>query len=292
MCQLDCQNENVLFTQRLLYISGALLLLSGLIHVGVWFVLGGQWEGPVSWRKPILFGISTGLTVLSVGWIYPKLKPQKWDSFLYGLLGLSLVVEVALITLQQWRGVASHFNHSTQLDTLIENWMAYLITFATIALVEFTRRCFVGLNAPSDLKRAIRGGMAFLVISCLIGFLISIHGNSQVAAGGDPSKFGAAGVTKFPHGVAIHAIQLFPVAAWLLLKLGVPLNLRTRAINGLIASTAAFLLFSLVQTLEGKDRFDLTFSGAILLIASLLCLVPIFQVLIGAKRGESAVNPD
>lgn len=277
--------------QRLLYISGALLVLSGLIHVGVWFVLGGDWEGPVSWRKPILFGISTGLTVLSVGWIYPKLKSRKRDSFLCGLFGLAMVAEVALITIQQWRGVASHFNHTTPLNTLIESWMTYLIIFATVVLVEITRRCFVGLNAPSDLKLAILGGMAFLIVSCLIGFLILIYGNSRAALGADPSIFGRAGVTKFPHGVAIHAIQLFPLNCWLLLKFGVPLKQRTRLIGCLIASISAFLLFSLAQTLDGKARFDLTFSGTFLLIASLLFLVPLFTTLVGFKwptREQSA----
>ena len=173
-----------------------------------------------------------------------------------------MIAEVALITIQQWRGVASHFNHATPLNTLIESWMTYLIIFATLVLVEFSRRCFSSLNAPSDLKLAIRAGMAFLIVSCLIGFLILIYGNSQAAIGADPSTFGQAGVTKFPHGVAIHAIQLFPLVCWLALKLGIPVELRTRLIGYLIASTTTFLLFSLVQTLSGRARFDMTFGGA------------------------------
>jgi hypothetical protein len=51
-----------------LVLVGLVLLASGLVHAGVWAVLGGPWEGPVTWRKPILFGISAGLTSLSAGW--------------------------------------------------------------------------------------------------------------------------------------------------------------------------------------------------------------------------------
>ena len=100
-------------------------MLSGLAHLGVWLFLGGQWEGPVSWRKPILFGISTGMTVLSIGWLVPKLRPSKIDMFLSAGLGISLVVEVALITVQQWRGVASHFNHDLSLIHISEPTRPY-----------------------------------------------------------------------------------------------------------------------------------------------------------------------
>jgi len=50
-----------------LAVIGLLLVASGMAHLVVWAVLGGPWEGPVTWRKPILFGISGGLTSLSHG---------------------------------------------------------------------------------------------------------------------------------------------------------------------------------------------------------------------------------
>ncbi len=261
------RGNSVVARQKLLYSCGAVLVFSGAVHVFVWLTLGGNWEGSVSWRKPILFGISTGLTVLSTAWLYPKLRPWKWDFYLCGLFGFAMVSEVALISLQQWRGVASHFNNATPMDTLIESWMTYLIIIATLVLMEFTRRCFSSLDAPRDLRLAIQGGMAFLIVSCLIGFLILIYGNSQAAIGADPTTFGRAGVTKFPHGVAIHAIQLFPLTCWLLLRIGVPEQQRWRLTACLIAITAMFLLYSLAQTLSGKDRFDLPFSGMLLLIS-------------------------
>ncbi len=152
--------------------------------------------------------------------------------------------------------------------------MTYLIILATLVLAEFTRRCFVALDAANDLKLAIRGGMAFLMVSCLIGFLILLYGNSQIAIGGDPSTVGQAGVAKFPHGVAIHAIQLFPLLCWLMSKLEIPLNQRFRITALCIASTGTFLVFSLFQTLNGKSRFDLDAVGGVLLLGSMVLLLP------------------
>ena len=88
--------------------------------------------------------------------------------------------------------------------------------------------------------------------SCLIGFVILFYGNSQAAIGANPSTFGQAGVTKFPHGVAIHAIQMLPLFCWLMAKIGVCLQRRTRITGFLIAATTTFLMFSLVQTLSGN----------------------------------------
>ena len=262
-------------------------MLSGLAHIGIWLVLGGEWEGPVSWRKPILFGISTGMTVLSIGWLVPKLRPSMTDMFLSAALGISLVVEVALITVQQWRGVASHFNHDGHLNTSIENWMTYLIVVATLVLAEYTRRSFTSLEAPQDLKLAIRGGMAFLMASCLIGFAILYHGNAEVIAGNNPSTYGKAGVTKFPHGVAIHSLQLFPLACWLMAKFRFTIEQRTRLTGYLIASTAMLLLFSLIQTLSGQSRFDLALGGALCLAIAAICLLPLFSA-IGSKLKSAA----
>ena len=89
---------------------GAVLVASGIIHLGIYFLYGGPWEGEVSWRKPILFGISAGLTSISMGWVWASLSRWKYDGFLSSTAALALLVEVGLIDLQQWRGVASHFN--------------------------------------------------------------------------------------------------------------------------------------------------------------------------------------
>jgi hypothetical protein len=41
----------------------------GLFLLGVFLVDDGPWGGPLSWRKPVTFGLSCGVTTLAVAWI-------------------------------------------------------------------------------------------------------------------------------------------------------------------------------------------------------------------------------
>ncbi len=262
-------------TVRLLYFTSGILIVSGLFHIPVWLLLGGGWEGPVSWRKPILFGLSTGLTVLSMGWLYPKLKSQRWDRWLCVVFAVSMLVEVGCITFQQWRRQPSHFNESTPFDASIERWMTILISIATLVIFEFTRRSLQSLNAADDMKLAIRSGMLFLSASCLIGFVILFYGKYRVAIGGDPSTYGEAGVTKFPHGIVIHALQLLPILSWLMRRIGIPADKRYRCIGYCSISMAMFLVFSVVQTLGGRSRFDPGLVGSVVLVFAILLVLPV-----------------
>jgi len=69
------QRSNV--GSRVLIGAGILLVLLGMLHVPVWMMDGSDWEGRVSWRKPILFGVSTGMTLWSLGWIVGALKGSR-----------------------------------------------------------------------------------------------------------------------------------------------------------------------------------------------------------------------
>ena len=51
--------------ERVGYIVASLLLLSGLVHLGILIIDGGSWKGPLS-RKPITFGLSFGLTLITI----------------------------------------------------------------------------------------------------------------------------------------------------------------------------------------------------------------------------------
>ena len=260
--------------EGLLYGTGALLCASGLLHMIVWGFMGGEWEGAISWRKPILFGFSSGLTAISLGWLMPKLRPSHWDGAISGLFCLAITGEVGLITFQQWRGVASHFNRSTPFDAQIETGMTLLISVVFLTLLELTRRSFQSLNTTIDLKRSIRFGLTFLILSCVIGFVIAAHGNQQLAKGNDPAIVGEAGVAKFPHGLAIHAIQIFPLICFFMRKAGMPEGMRKDQITWCILSMIFFLIYSVLQTSRGRARFDFDVISLVPLVLSVLVVLP------------------
>jgi hypothetical protein len=242
-----------------LAIVGLILVASGLAHALIWAVRGGPWEGPVTWRKPILFGISGGLTSLSCGWVWASLPGRRGDRWLAAATAWALFVEVLLIDLQAWRGVASHFNRATPLDSMLYDAMGVLILFVTAVIVDLTVRLFrSNAEMAPDMLLAARAGMVFLVLSCGLGVWVSVYGDMRMAKGFEPERYGAAGVPKFPHGAVIHAIQWLPAIAWAARQAGQGVAARRGLVIAATAATAALLAFALVQTLTGHARFDLT----------------------------------
>jgi hypothetical protein len=252
---------------------GIVLVASGLAHAVVWAALGGAWEGPITWRKPILFGISGGLTCLSLGWAWAHLPWRRGDGWLAAATAWSLLVEVALIDLQRWRGVASHFNRQTSLDSFLYDALGALILFATLVIVDLTIRFFRQQTAlPTDMLLAARAGLVFLAISCLLGIWISAYGDLRAAAGLPPETYGAAGVAKFPHGMAMHAIQWLPLIAWAARRAGLGEPRRSRLVACSTVGTALLLAYAIVQTLAGRSRFDAPPAIAALLAIGGACL--------------------
>src|SRR5262245_10490113 len=60
--------------QRFAYLAGGVLILAGLAHLAAWLVVGGAWQGPVSFRKPTTFGVSFGLTTITFSWVTGRLR--------------------------------------------------------------------------------------------------------------------------------------------------------------------------------------------------------------------------
>lgn len=276
-----------------LAMSGVLLIVSGVVHLLVWAIDGGPWEGPVTWRKPILFGISGGLTAISAGWAFAKLPRRRLDRLLAWSTAVTLTVEVALIDLQRWRGVASHFNRSTPLDSFLYDAMGGLIVWVTLVSADLMLRFFrsqVGL--PADMLLAARSGLVALVWSCVLGIWVSVHGDLQMMAGMQPERFGAAGVPKFAHGAVIHALQWLPMLAWAARRAGIEERQRVRLLAA--ASLGTFLLaaYALLQTVAGRPRVDGSPPLVVLCVAAAgLLLWPTAVTLVRLVAGRRRQSP-
>jgi len=267
-----------------LAVVGGGLLVSGLAHLAVWATDGGPWEGPVTWRKPILFGISGGLTALSAGWAFSKLPRRRWDRLLAWTTAVALAVEVGLIDLQRWRGVASHFNRDTPLDSFLYDAMGALILWVTVVSADLMLRFFCGrVSLSADMLLAARGGLVALVWSCVLGIWVSVHGDMQMTVGLPPEQFGPAGVPKFAHGAVIHALQWLPMLAWAGRRLGLDQALRLRLVASATAGTFLLAIYALLQTLAGRPRVDgslplaATLAAAVVLMVGPVVLTPWFR---------------
>ena len=271
-------NETARMQDKTTRLVAGLLLVSGVLHLGLWWLSGQAWEGALSLRKPALFGISGGMTVWSLGWVMTHLKPAVSDKFWSRVMAWSLLCEVGLITLQCWRGVPSHFNDATSLDKFIERTMLALILVVTGIIAWLSLRSLRPLSASPTMALAIRAGMLLLLLSCFLGMATTAIGQWNLRYGRPYELWGKAGVLKFPHGVALHAIQLLPLCAWLFAVVRLP-----RAyllMQGLIAAQVGFLLLAVWQTWQGRARFDVDSVGMIMGGGAILCVVsPLFFVL-------------
>lgn len=272
-------NESIFAFRPVLWVS-AVLIVSGAFHLAKLAFDGADWAGPLSLRKPALFGISGGLTTWSIAWLMTQLRPRWYDRALANAIAFGLLMEVALITIQYWRGVASHFNHATTIDAAIEMTMLGLILAVTFGIFYVTLRTFNLRAIEPSMAIAVRGGMGLLSLSCGLGIVTTILGELSIASGESYELWGRSGVLKFPHGVALHAIQLLPIVAWFvhILRLSYPVRL----IQAILASQLIFLVYAVWQTGQGRDRFDWDAIGGLLLAISVLFgLIPALAIIIG-----------
>ena len=83
----------------------------------------------------------------------------------------------------------------------------------------------------------------------------------------------------------MHAIQVLPLLAWGMRRLGMPQLTRFRLVSLALWATCAFTIYSLLQTFTGRSRFDLWWLSAVALaITTLLFVGVLFHVAVGIGR--------
>lgn len=143
----------------------------------VFAIDGGPWDGPVSWRKPITFGLSFGLSVLTVTWIAAFIRlGDRPRARLLTVFAVASVVEVGLTALQMWRGVPSHFNLETTFNAIVARALAVGGVTLIVVVVALTIASFRAnpTVAPSmRLAVATYAGIAVLVgVASATGFSV------------------------------------------------------------------------------------------------------------------------
>src|SRR6266542_3304231 len=237
--------------QRFAYLVGGALILVGLAHLVAWLAVGGAWQGPVSFRKPTTFGISFGLTTATLAWVTGRLRiadRTRW--LLLGPLAAADAVEVAWVAVQRWRGVASHFNFATTLDTRLFLTGAAAITVTVTVIVALTVLSFTRLRAAPSMAVAVRAGLLVLLLAQGVGGWMVGHGVGPASDGVTQglTTFGAGGVMKVPHAVAMHAVQVLPALAWLLGFARLPERRRVGLVWAATTGYGALVAVSLLQT--------------------------------------------
>jgi hypothetical protein len=169
-------------------------------------------------RKAATFGLSFGLTLITVVWIATFLRLRdRSRALLLGAFTLACALETALVTLQVWRGVPSHFNLETPFDGAIARSLAgggiVLVTIIGALLIVSFRKA---PTLPSSLLMAIRFGFLTLFSSLVVGAVMIANGMRLVFGGDAQAAYATGGALKPTHAVTMHAILVIPLLAWFL----------------------------------------------------------------------------
>ena len=197
--------------------------------------------GAPAWNKPFKFFVSGGIYALTFAWYLGQWQqadgnrgqPPRVLSWLGTGVWVALLVELALIAMQAWRGVTSHFNVATPLDTLVFNVMGLMILALTLMHAALWAALLRARWADRARLSALRWGAGLTLVGLAVGGLMVTPSREQVARlrAGAGSVSGAhtvgapdggpglplvnwsteAGDRRVPHFVGLHAMQAVPL---------------------------------------------------------------------------------
>jgi hypothetical protein len=227
------------------YLIAAVLVLAGVAHLGVALALPRPWDGPLSWRKPVTFGVSFGTVLASITWVTSYLRMSgRRRTVLLGVFAADCVVEVTGITLQAWRHVPSHFNAVGLLSAAVAASLAAGGVVLVVTLGSFALTALRGnIDAPAPMRRALKAGFALLLAGLAAGIAMIARGEALMGQGERTLAYDTAGFLKWFHAISLHAVLVLPALAWLLARTRLD---EQRQLRGVSAGVGAYLLAATV----------------------------------------------
>jgi hypothetical protein len=195
--------------------------------------------GVSTWVKPAKFAISVALNAATLAvllrWLQPLTRGMRRA---VPVMSAMLALELIIIGVQAARGVPSHFNNATTIDTILFAVMGASITVFWVGLIYLGWRAFRQRFASPALGWGIRLGFIAVVLGSGLGFIMPRPTPAQLEslqAGHPTPTIGAhavgvedggpglpvtgwsteGGDLRVPHFVGMHGLQLLPLLGWL-----------------------------------------------------------------------------
>ena len=181
--------------------------------------------GALVWLKPLKFALSIVAFAWTLGWLLADLPApaQRGVQLLSWGVGLSMLVEQAVIFGQAARGTTSHYNGSSALNSLLFGLMGLFILVNTAMTVWALYLAWrYQPHGPAGYVWGMRLGLlVFVMGSVLGGFMIRNMQHTVGAPDGGPGLPGLgwstrAGDLRAAHFLGMHALQALPLLGWAL----------------------------------------------------------------------------
>lgn len=208
---------------RVLFAVALVNLVLAVVFTALMQLDGRMILGRNVWTKPWKFATSIALFTATLGWLLPSLSlSDRVERLATRTIGTAMLIEITLISTQAARGVQSHFNDATVLDTGIFAVMGTAITISTLAVTYVLWR---SIRDPPHLAPAylwgIWTGLFLFVLASFEGGLMVAHGSHSVGApAGGPGLpllnwSLSGGDLRIAHFIGLHALQVLPLTGYL-----------------------------------------------------------------------------
>ncbi len=197
------------------------------------------------WIKPLKFDLSILIFFVTMAAILDGFERYaSVRTVIAATLSISLSAENLLISLQSFRGVRSHMNESTPLDSRIWLAMGVSLAFFTLAALSALALVFIGHPKwPAAVTWGVRLGLLVFLASSAEGQPMVNHGGHTIGApdGTHGLPFvnwsTAFGDLRVAHFFGLHSLQAFPILG--LLVSHTSLNEHFQ-VGGVVAGSAVY----------------------------------------------------
>jgi hypothetical protein len=258
--------------------AGAIVMLAALLLAAIGLLTDPRTVvGLPIWVKPAKFAMSTAIFMVTMAWIFTYLPAWHRTRKVVGVgTAAILLMEVAIIFIQAWRGTTSHFNVATPFDAVVFAMMGIGIGLQTLLSMAIAVALWKQHFVDRSLGWALRLGLIISIVGASIGGLmvkptraqldearithrLPIAGAHTVGAPDGGPGFPALGWSgehgdlRVPHFLGLHALQLVP-----LLVVASRRRIRmedARVRLAFVVSASYFSLFAilLTQALRGQS---------------------------------------
>jgi hypothetical protein len=217
------------------------------------------------WLKPAKFALSITVYLLTMAWLLGELRRARRVVVLLAAVIIgAMLTEQLLITLQAARGTTSHYNSSTPFDSAVFSLMGFGVA-ANSAAALIALLLFMGERRPSASAYlwGIRLGLAIFLVGSAQGFVMIANAGHTVGApdggAGIPvlAWSSVAGDLRVAHFIGIHALQVLPLAGFLIDRWVAATSLRIAAVWLTAAAYAGFAGTAHLHALRGLSWFPL-----------------------------------
>jgi hypothetical protein len=224
------------------------------------------------------------------------------------------VLEIAIISLQAWRGTTSHFNVATLFDGVLFSIMGLAIVVQTLSTIAVVAALWRTRLEDRVLGWALRIGMTITIVGAFSGGLMAQPTRQQLAAARSGERMivsgahtvgapdGGSGLPgtgwstehgdlRVSHFVGLHAVQALPLLALVLRRRRLSEMVRVRLMLTGAAGYAMLFAILMSQALRGQsvlmpDSVTLTLLG-MLALATATAGAAALGVLTGSRPSQN-----